>query len=454
MSDSHSRRAMRRVIRLSAVVALAAIVWVAALPARAMTIEPIRSPGGIEAWLVREPAVPLVTLNFAFPGGSSQDPQGKDGLANLVASLLDEGAGQYDSTAFHGRLEENAVEFRFSATRDDFRGTMRVLKEHRDEAFELMRLMLNEPRFDPSAVERMRAQTLAVLARYQEQPERVAARAWWAAAFPGHPYGRPARGTVETVGKVTIDDLKDYRRRVFAREGLKVAIVGDIDAAAAGTMLDKIFGGLAAKGELTPVPDVKPLGLGSRVLRDLNVPQATIVFGGAGISRGDPDFIAAYIVNYILGGGSFSSRLYNEVREKKGLAYGIHERLVWLRHGSVVLGSTATRSDRAAEALAITEREIDRMRESGPTADELEKAKSYLKGSYALSLDSSTKIAAQLVQIQLDDLGIDYIGKRSGLIDAVTLDDAKRVAKRLFEGGLLVSVAGRPRGLTANAPGG
>jgi zinc protease len=446
-----ARSAAWRTAGLAALFAIA--LGFTAPAARAMSIEAIKSPGGIEAWLVRASAVPIVAINFAFRGGSSQDPAGKPGVANLITALLDEGAGKYDSRAFHQQLDERAVDFRFSAGRDFFRGSMRVLRDNRDEGFELLRLMLEEPRFDAAAVERMRAQLTSDLKRESNRPAYVASLAWWAAAFPDHPYGRPERGTPETLAKITVDDLKSYHRHVFARDGLKVALVGDIDAAAAGKLLDSVFGALPAKGELTPVPDVAVQGIGGRILRDLDVPQASMVFGGSGLARSDPDFMAAYIVNYVLGGGSFSSRLYNEVREKRGLAYSIYQSLVWLEHAAATIGGTATRSGATASALAIVEQEINRMREQGPTADELAKAKSFLKGSYALNLDTSTKIAAQLVQIQIDNLGIDYIERRDRMIDAVTLDDARRVAKRLFEGGILVAIAGRPQGLTPKSPG-
>ena len=182
---------------------------------------------------------------------------------------------------------------------------------------------------------------------------------------------------------------------------------------------------------------------------NVNVPQAVVTFGGHVFSRSDPDFMAAYIVNHILGGGSFSSRLYKEVREKRGLAYGVSDSLVWFRRAAVVIGGTATRSDRTADALKVIEREIRRMAEHGPTTEELAAAKDYIKGSYALSLDTSNKIAAQLTQIQLDHLGVNYIQRRDKLIDGVTIADAKRVAKRLYGGGLLVTVAGEPKGLTS-----
>jgi zinc protease len=441
------RRALIAAILASAITALA-------LPSQALNVEVIKSTGGIEAWLVRESAVPLVAIGFAFEGGTGQDPSDKPGVANMVSALLDEGAGPYDARAFHQALDERAVQFQFTAGRDHFRGSMRVLNEHRAGAFDLLRLMLTEPRFDPPAVERIRRQIQSALQRDSNRPGEIAARAWWSTAFPGHPYGQPVKGTAESVERITIDDLKAYRERVFARDRLKVTLIGDLTPEAAGKLIDETFGGLAATGQLAPVADVAPQGIGGRIVHDVDVPQASVVFGGTGIPRKDPDFIAGYVVNHILGGGSVSSRLYDEVREKRGLAYSVHGSLVWLKHAASVVGSTATRAERTAEALTIIEREIARMRDEGPTDAELEKAKAYLKGSYALNFDTSSKIVSLLLQMQIDDLGVDYVEKRNELIEAVTREDAKRAAGRMFDGGLLVTVAGRPRGLTSKAPGG
>jgi len=416
----------------------------------AMTIEKIVSPSGIEAWLVREKAVPLVTLNYAFHGGAAQDEADKAGTANLAADLLDEGAGDLDSKAYHERLENHAIELGFQVGRDYIHGSLRALTEHRDEAFDLLRLALSSPRFDADAIERVRGQQLAALQRDSTNPNDLSSRRWWQTAFPDHPYGRESKGTLETVPRIIADDLRAYVRRVFARNELKVAIVGDVDAKTAGALIDRAFGGLPAKNDLKPVADATPSGIGRRIVINVDVPQAVVTFGGQGIARQDPDFMAAYIVNHILGGGSFSSRLYREVREKRGLAYGVSDSLVWFRSAAVVLGGTATRADRTADALAVIEHEIKRMADEGPTPDELAAAKSFLKGSYALTLDTSGKIAVQLTQIQIDNLGIDYIQRRGALIDAVTIEDAKRVARRLYGGGMLVTVAGRPKGLTSS----
>jgi zinc protease len=431
----------------------AGVLTLAASAAGAMTIERVVSPGGIEAWLVRDHALPLIALEFAILGSADQDPPDKPGVASMATSLFDEGAGSFDATAFHDRLERKAIELGFRVGRDYFRGTLRMLKENRDEAFDYLRLALTEPRFDAEAVERMRAQTVSRLQRETQSPNELASRSWWATAFPGHPYGMPVNGTLESVPHITVDDLKAYTRRTLARDHLTIAVVGDIDAETTGLLLDRTFGALPAKAELAPVASIVPHGLGRRIVIPLDVPQAVVNFGGPGIGRDDPDFMAAYIINHILGGGSFSSRLYREVREKRGLAYGVSDSLVWLNHTAVLLGSTATRADATGQTIEIIEHEIRRLAEEGPTEEEFVKAKTYLKGSFALGLDTSNRVAGTLVQLQLDHLGIDYIERRSALIDAVTLADAKRVAKRLLGGGMLVTVVGRPEGVTSKEGG-
>lgn len=417
-----------------------------AVPAQAATkIERVVSPGGIEAWLVSDSSVPLIAMNFAFQGGANQDPIGKPGTAYMTAAMMDEGAGDLDAKAFQSRAERNAVEMNFSTQRDQMRGSLKVLKDRKDEGFDLLRLALTSPRFDQDALERVRAQILTVLRRETTNPNDIGSRLWWRTAFPEHPYGRPTNGTLESVPTLSRDDLLTYTRRVFARDRLKIAVVGDIDARTLGPVLDRIFGALPAKADLQPVPSTKMDAVGKKLFVPLDVPQSVVNFGGVGIPRKDPDFIPAYIVNHILGGGSFSSRLYREVREKRGLAYSVYSYLLPLDVSALFMGGTQTRADKADETVGLIESEIRRLATEGPTADELDKAKSYLKGSYALNFDTSTKIANLLVQIQLDELGIDYVERRNGLIEAVTLNDVKRVAKRLLDGGILVTVVGRPQ---------
>jgi zinc protease len=445
MASALSRSIVRR-----ALAALVVLPLVSA-PAFATTIERVVSPGGIEAWLVHEPAVPMIAIDFAFVGGTAQDAPGKGGTATLTASLLDEGAGDIEAKAFHARLERKAIELGFQAERDTLRGTLRTLTANKDEAFDYLRLALTQPRFDPSDVEVIRAQIMSLLRRASTSPTDIANLRWWQVAFADHPYGRPVNGTLESVPTLTVADLRDYTHRVMARGNLKVAVVGDIDAEAVKVMLDRVFGGLPVQPDLKPVANVSPQGLGRRVVVNVDVPQAVVTFGGPGIARKDPDFMAAYIVNHILGGGSFSSRLYQEVREKRGLAYSVYDSLVWLNHSALFLGGTATRADRASETLEVIDREIHRLAVEGPTERELAEAKAYLNGSFVLNLDTSSKIASLLVQLQLDGLGIDYFTRRPEMINAVTLEDTRRVAKRMLDGGMLVTIAGRPEGLVSTS---
>jgi zinc protease len=425
-----------------------------ATPAAATKIERVVSPGGIEAWLVREPSLPLVALNFAFVGGSAQDAADKPGVGYMVSSLLDDGAGEFDAKAFQQRLQDNAVELRFSVTQDYFYGSIRLLRERQDQSFELLRLAVNQPRFDDDAIARIRDQILAGLRRETTDPGSVANRTWWRIAFPDHPYGRPANGTLNSLPTIAAADLRDYTGRVLTRDTLKVAAVGDIDADTLGKTLDRVFGSLPATGKREPVADATVRDGGRRVVVQLNVPQSVVRMGGNGIMRKDPDFMPAYVLNHVLGGGSFTSRLYDEVREKRGLAYGVYSYLTAMRHSAMFMAQTQTQADSTKEALDLVETQIQRMLTEGPTEEELGKAKAYLKGSYALNFDTSSKIASLLLQNQLDELGIDYIDKRNALIDSVGIGDARRAAKRLAESGMLVTVVGQPKGLASKEPGG
>jgi len=393
---------------------------------------------------VQDASVPLIALDFSFRGGANQDPVAKPGVATMAAALLDEGTGELDSKSFHERVEAKAIQMGFSANRDQTSGALRTLSANEDEAFELLRQAITSPRFDAGDTERIRDQILSGLRRETTSPNEMASRRWWSTAFPSHPYGRPVRGTLESIPAITAADLKDYMQRVFARDTLKIAIVGDIDAATAGKFIDKVFGSLPAKGDLAAIPVARPQGLGQKISIDLDVPQSVLILGGVGIARSDPDFMAAFVVNHVLGGGSFSSRLYREVREVRGLAYSVFSSLIPLEHTALFMTATATRADRTGQTLEVLQSEIRRLAEDGPTEEELAKSKSFLTGSYALAFDTSGKIAAQLVQIQIEDLGIDYIDKRNSLVEAVTMADVKRVAKRLLNGGMLITVVGRP----------
>lgn len=418
----------------------------AATPAAAkIDVERIVTPKGIEVWFVRDMHHPMLSMEFSFLGGAAQDPADKPGVATLVAGLLDEGAGDLDAHAFRERLEESAIGLSFTANHDSLRGSLKTLTENRDKAFELLRLSLVAPRFDKQEIDRIRAAILANLRQRTTNPSNIAHDRWFARAFPGHPYGRHVSGTLESVPTVMADDLRNYTRRVVARSDLKIAVVGAVERDTLTKLIDHAFGNLPAKSDLVPVPDVAPQGLGTREIVELKVPQTVILFGGAGLKRPDPDFVPAYILNHILGGSGFESRLFNEVREKRGLSYSVYSSLVPLKHAGLFMGAVSTRNDRAIESLDLITSEIKRLADEGPTADELEKAKLFLIGSYPLRFDTSAKIATSLLDIQFENLGIDYIEKRNAEIQAVTAGDIRRAANRILSHlQLLVLMVGEP----------
>jgi zinc protease len=432
-----------RVFALSVAAGLALTLSAIAPSHAAAKIQHLTSPGGIEAWFVQDATVPLIAMEYSFAGGSAQDPRDKPGVANLVGDLLDEGSGDLDSRTFHERLDRRAIELSFSASRDTFRGSLRMLRDNKDEAFDLLRMALTSPHFDTADVERIRSQVISSLRRDTTNPTSLASRKFLEVAFGDHPYGHQTTGTLQSVPTITVDDMKDYVRRVIAKDTLKVAVVGDVDPATLGKLLDHTFGGLPAKASLNPVPDIEAAKPPQRAFVPLDVPQTVITFGGPGVKRSDPNFMAYYVVNHILGGGGLSSRLYREVREKRGLAYSVFESLLWMEHSALFIGSTGTRADRASDTLDALEKEVRRIAEEGPTQKELDEAKSYLKGSQMLALDTSSKLAQALLQYQQDKLPIDYIEKRNAIVDAVTLDQAKAAARHLWGQGLLTVVVGR-----------
>ena len=418
-------------------------------PGHAMTIDRVVSPGGIEAWLVQDHTLPVITLEFSFAGGAATDPEGKAGLATMTAALLDEGAGPLDSEAFQGRLEDLASGVSFSASYDYLNGALRTTTENAAAAFDLLRLAVSEPRFDAEAVARIRSDLVADVRRNAENPRAVAGRVWWHNAFAPHPYARPREGTEETLGAITADDLKRFVHERFGRDVLKIAVVGDVTPAALGALLDQTFGALPAAAAEAVTTPATARAAGALLLVKKPIPQSVVTFGEQGIKRSDPDWYAAYVDNYILGGGGFSSRLMTEVREKRGLAYGVATYLYPLRNGGVILGSVATQNARVAESIAIIRQEWQRMHDEGPSEAELADAKTYLIGSFPTQFDSTGSIAGTLLQVQEEGLGIDYINERNGFIAAVTLEDARRVARRLFDAAELgFTVVGMPEKLT------
>jgi zinc protease len=430
-------------------VALLLILLIAPLPARAIDIQSVTSPAGVTAWLIEDHTNPLISLAFGFKGGAAGDPQGKEGLATFISGMLDEGAGGIPSADFQKRLADHGIEFGFDASLDSFTGSLRFLTEERDLAFDLLGLALTQPRFDEEPVARMRGQFISSAAQNERDPEAIAGRALDGILFAGHPYARRVKGTPQSLAAITVDDLKGFVARNFLRDRLDVAVVGDITAEELKPLLDKAFSALPAGGPPIAVAEAKVDDKGGLAVIERDIPQTILLFGSPGIKREDPDFFAAYLVNYTLGGGGFSARLMSEVREKRGLAYGIGTDLVTLDHAGAIMGSAQTVSTQAQQVIDITRSEWAKMQNEGPTQDEIDAAKTFLLGYYAQNFTTTRSAAQTLLGIQMEDLGIDYVTRREQEISSVTLERAKAAAKRIFDPAKLVVVAvGQKDGLT------
>lgn len=442
-------------LKLAFVTTLLAFVWVALQPLMAhaaVKIQEVKSEAGITAWLVEDYSVPIVSMRFAFRGGSVQDPAGKEGLATLMSGLFDEGAGDLDREAFQDRLDDSGAEISFSSSSDEMQGSFRAIQEDLDEGMSLLAMAVQKPRFDAEPVERIRSQLLAGIAARSRDPQEQAKIAWSRALYGTHPYARQEDGGTQSLTSLTRDDLVAMHEAQFARDNLVVSVVGAIDAETLKKHLDAVFAPLPEKAQLRDIPQAE-LKLGQEIKVDYDLPQTSIQLAYPGVSRKDPGFFAAYLMNEVLGGGTFSSRLFAEVREKRGLAYGVGSSLSARRYSAGLSIGTATRSDRSAETRAIIQQEVKRMADEGPTQAELDAAKRYTTGAYAINnLDSSGSIAATLTEIQLEDLGIDYIEKREALIDAVTLDEVKAQAQRLLTVQPAIMIVGPAAPAAGTAP--
>ena len=430
------------------ILALLAAWMVAAVPAWAeIEIKDVTSPGGVHAWLVEEHSIPFVALEIRFRGGTSLDAEGKRGAVNLMTGLIEEGAGDMDARAFARAQESLAASFSFGAGDDSVSVSAQFLTENRDRAIDLLRTALHRPRFDQDALERVRAQVMSGLMSDAKDPGTIAGRTFAKIAYGDHPYGSDGKGTLQSVAALSREDIVAAHRGVFARDRLYVGAVGDITAEELGMMLDDLLSGLPATGAPSPGKADVTIPGGVRVV-EFDTPQSVAVFGQKGIERHDDDFFAAYVMNQILGAGGFESRLMQEVREKRGLTYGVYSYLVPRDLAAVYMGNVASANDRIAEAISVIRDEWARMAAGGVTEKELEDAKTYLTGAYPLRFDGNSRIAGILVGMQMDELPIDYIATRNDKVNAVTLADIRRVAAELLDPeGLLFVVVGRPEGL-------
>ena len=423
-------------------IAVLLLLAAALAPASAASVKTLNAVKGAQVWFAEDHTVPMIVLTASLPAGSAYDPSAKAGLAALAAYLLDEGAGNLDSAAFHTALANRAIQLGVSPGRDFNTVSLAVLSSDAKEAFRLLGLALSRPRFDAEAVNRVRAQMLQSLEEETSDPVSVAEKNLYSFYFGAYAYGHPPKGGTRGLSAIAPDDLRTFARTHWVRGGLRIAIAGDTSAAAAAALLRLAFGSLP---EQAPPPPPAPARVGAPGLHivGMDVPQPVAIFALPGLLRRDPDFLAGYVANYILGGGGFASRLTKEVREKRGLTYDISTDLVPYREAGLLLGAVAAKKDSMRQTIAVVRQTMRKFAADGPTQQELDDAKTYLNGSFPLAFASDAGLSAQLNYFQQLGLGIDYLDKRAGLIDAITLGDVRRAARRLCDPSkLTIVVAG------------
>ncbi len=424
---------------------------VAALPARSeIDITEITSPGGLTAWLVQEPSIPFVALELRFRGGASLDAPGKRGAINLMTALIEEGAGDLDARGFAEAREALAASFRFSVGDDSLSVSARMLSENRDAAVDLLREALVNPRFDDDAIERVRRQVIANLRNRETDPDALASAAFDRLAYGDHPYGSYYGGTLESVAALTRPDILDAFSRAIARDRVYIAAVGDISAEELGALIDDLLGDLPDEG--APLPEPVAFGAtGGVTVVPFDTPQSVARFGHSGVKVGTPEFFPAFILNDIMGGRGFNSRLMAEVREKRGLTYGIRTYLIDSDYSESLIGTVSTVNARMAETIEVVRAEWERMARDGVSEEELESAKLYLTGAYPLRFDGNGPIARILVGMQMQGYPTSYVKTRNAQIEAVTLDEINRVAAELFRPeDLRFVIVGSPEGVESS----
>lgn len=424
--------------------ALTFIFTIITSAAQAVEIQEITSPGGVEAWLVEDHSIPFVAIEMAFDGGASLDRPGKRGAGYLMSGLIEEGAGDMDAQAFQTAREALAADFGFDIGDDRFTVSARMLTENRDQAVDLLRQALTAPRFDQDAIDRVRAQVIAGIRSSEKDPGDIARAAFYAQTFGDHPYATAMEGTVDSVTALTRDDLVQAHRDLLVRGRVHVSAVGDITADELGALVDDLLGALPETGP--ELPGLAHVNLpGTTTVVDFPTPQSVAFFAQPGLSMDDPDFFAAYILNTILGGHGPQSRLMEEVREKRGLTYGIGSYLVDRDGADIWLGQVASGNATINQTVDVVRNEWARLARGGVTQDELDRAKTYLTGAYPLRFDGNGPIAGILTGMQIMGRTPDYINTRNARVEAVTLDQVNALAAQLMAPDKLTFViAGQP----------
>ena len=390
--------------------------------------------------VAERPAIPIVVLRVSVPAGSVHDPADGLGLANLTATLLTRGTTRRSGPELDRAIEFVGGSLEAGAGRDGATVTLSVLKKDLSLGLDLLAEVLQQPVFPPDELARKVADIQGALRRSEQSPETLAGRALGPMIFPGHPYGRPSAGTIESVGKLTREQVVAFYRLHYRPDGASIVAVGDVTVVEIRqALMQRLSGWSAPPSALPPVPRPVPTARAETrtIKRDLS--QTTVLLGRPSIRQDDPDYFPLAVATYVLGGGS-ASRLYTRVREERGLAYSVYSTVQPGRYGSSYVVSLQTRTDSVALAVQLVREEMARIGREPIAEAELELAKSYLIGSFPLRLDTSGKLAGFLGAVEENGLGLDYPDRYRERIGRVTVADVRRVAAKYLDPGTFSSV--------------
>jgi len=397
------------------------------------------SPAGARVYFVESRVLPMLDVQVDFAAGSMFDPTGKSSLAALTRSTLDLGAGLRDESAIAEEMADIGANLSGGADTDRASVALRTLsaKDKREPALDILRAVLHQPRFDAAIIEREKARTIAGLKEAMTRPDSIAGKAFWAAMYPDHPYGKQA--SPETVATLTRDDIAGFYTRYYNAANASITLVGDISRAEAETIAEAIAAGLP-KGEAARLPLAPVATKGSVSKLPHPASQAHVYIGLPAIERGNPDYFPLLVGNYTLGGGGFVSRLMKEVRDKRGYAYSVYSYFAPLKQTGPFQIGLQTKRSQAIDAIKVAREVLDGFLKEGPTEEELTAAKANLTGSFPLRLDSNKKLLDNAAAIGFYGLPLDYLDRYQARVQAVTVDAIKQAFSRHVRPADLVTV--------------
>ena len=410
----------------------------------AIDFKSLKTDSGIKFWLVEDKSLPLISLSFLFKGGSSLDPGGKEGVTNLMTSLLDEGSDNFSASEFKLAMRENGVKISYSASKEKINGTFQVVKSQIQEGFWLLHESLNKPLFQLDKINEVKSQIEASIKIDQSNISTIASDKFNDFFFINNKLGKTVKGNLDSLSKIKrLDILKSFEKSI-TKNNLVIGIAGDINSELAKKYIDYVFGNLPINNSIKPISTLPDLRNGVEIF-EIDTPQTTVVFGQRGLSRNNKDYFSARIANYILGGGGFQSRLYKEIRERNGLVYSIYSYLLPFERTGIIIGGFQTRNENVKNTIQKVRDEWINIRVNGISKKELANAKTYFKGSFSRNLTSTVSIANLLMIVQYYDLGEDYFANRDLIIDNVKLNHVNKLVKNLFDNDkLFFMVVGKP----------